>query len=195
MTIYRLFPSPTFGRGEHPFTSWNDAFSKEEIEKIIELGESLLPTDAKVGSGLNTEYRRSKTSWIQLNNETEWIFSRLGHIVSSLNGQFYGFDLHGFVEGLQYTVYSEEDAGCYDWHLDWGSNTPQRKLSIVTQLSEPDEYDGGDLEIMTSKNPDVVDRCAGRSVVFPSFVLHRVTPVTRGTRKTLVAWICGNQFR
>jgi PKHD-type hydroxylase len=192
---YRLLPSPNFGRGEHPFTSWNDLFSPEEIAKIVEIGESFLPTEAQIGSGIDTDYRRSKTSWIQLNSDTEWIFSRIGHMVSSLNGQFYGFDLYGFAESLQYTVYSEEDEGCYDWHRDLGSQTAPRKLSAVVQLSDPDDYEGGDLELMTSKTPDVVDRCAGRGVVFPSFVLHRVTPVTKGVRKTLVAWACGNQFK
>ena len=195
MTIYRLLPSPTYGRGEHPFTSWEDVFSPEEIARIVELGESLLPADAEVGSGVNKEYRRSKTSWIHLNSETEWIFSRLGHVVSCLNGKFYGFDIHGFAEGIQYTVYSEDEQGCYDWHLDWGSNTSQRKLSIVVQLTDPEEYEGGDLQIMSRREPDVVDKCAGRGVVFPSFTLHRVTPVTKGVRRTLVAWICGNQFK
>ena len=195
MTIYRLLPSPTFGRGEHGFTSWENAFSPDEIAKIIELGESLETSDAKVGPDVNKEYRRSKAAWIHLNNETEWIFSRLGHVVSSLNGQFYGFDLHGFAESIQYTVYSEDDQGCYDWHLDWGSQTAQRKLSIVVQLTDPEEYEGGNLEILTTKNPEVVTKAAGRAAVFPSFTLHRVTPVTKGTRRTLVAWICGNPFK
>lgn len=195
MTIYRLLPSPTFGHGEHSFTSWEDVFTVEEIAKINAIGESLLPTDAKVGSGLNKEYRRSKTSWIHLNDETEWIFSKIGGVVSSINGKFYGFDIFGFAEAIQYTIYTEDEQGCYDWHLDWGSNTSQRKLSVVVQLTDPNEYEGGNLEIMASKTPDVVDKAIGRAVVFPSFTLHRVTPVTKGTRKTLVAWICGNAFK
>lgn len=195
MTVYRLLPPPTFKRGEHPFTSWDEVFSAEEVAKIIELGESLIPKEAEIASGVDTNYRRSKTSWIFPNADTEWIFSRLGHVVSCLNGQFYGYDIHGFAEGLQYTVYSEEDSGCYDWHVDWGSSTAQRKLSIVVQLTEPSEYEGGDLEIMTSKTPEVVDRGLGRGVVFPSFVMHRVTPIIKGTRKSLVAWICGNPFK
>jgi PKHD-type hydroxylase len=195
MTVYQLLPSPTFGRGEHPFTTWEDVFTKEEITQITQIGESLILQDAEVGSKVDKEYRRAKTSWINLDSHTEWIFSRLGYVVSSINGKFYGFNLHGFVESLQYSVYSAEDQGYYDWHLDWGSNGSQRKMSVVIQLSEPDDYQGGDLQIMTSNNPSTVEKGLGRGAIFPSFTLHRVTPVTQGTRKTLVAWVCGDQFK
>jgi PKHD-type hydroxylase len=195
MTNYRLPPAPTFGRGEHSFTSWENVFSDEELERVNAIGMALLPEAAQVGTEVDVDYRRSKVSWIQLNAETEWIFSRLGYVISSLNGQFYGFSLYGFVEGLQYTVYEEDNEGCYDWHVDWNSATSQRKLSVVVQLSDPTEYEGGDLQVLTSKNPTDVEKAKARAAVFPSFILHRVTPVTKGVRRTLVAWICGDAFK
>jgi len=195
MTNYRLPPAPTFGRGEYGFTSWENVFSDEELAQVNAIGVALLPAAAQVGTEVDVEYRRSKVSWIHLNAETEWIFSRLGYVVSSLNGQFYGFNIYGFVEALQYTVYEEDDEGCYDWHLDWASSTSQRKLSIVVQLSDPDEYEGGDLQVLTSKNPTDIEKAKARAAVFPSFTLHRVTPVTKGVRRTLVAWVCGDAFK
>jgi len=70
-----------------------------------------------------------------------------------------------------------------------------RKLSLVLQLTDPEEYEGGDLELMTSSDPIAVLKQRGLISVFPSFVLHRVTPVTKGTRRTLVVWACGPEFK
>ena len=63
------------------------------------------------------------------------------------------------------------------------------------QLSDSDDYEGGDLELMFREEPVKLDRTRGTLVAFPSFMLHRVTPVTRGTRWSLVAWITGPRWR
>ena len=72
---------------------------------------------------------------------------------------------------------------------------PLRKISISIQLSRPEDYDGGDLELMYGTEPQKLDRTRGAFIAFPSFMLHRVTPVTRGTRWSLVAWILGTRWR
>ncbi len=83
--------------------------------------------------------------------------------------------------------------GHYDWHLDLGVSYPltMRKVTVAIQLSDPASYDGGDFEALYGKQIDVAPRELGAVVVFPSYVLHRVTPVTRGVRCSLNAWIHG----
>jgi PKHD-type hydroxylase len=131
-------------------------------------------------------------------NDTQWVFETLGHVVSSLNAQFFGFDLLGFGEQIQLTNYDGSEQGMYGWHVDMGphTNAPCRKLSIVVQLSDPVDYEGGVLELQPS-GKDVVKmrKQRGLVVAFPSWTLHQVTPVTQGNRQSLVAWISGPPFK
>jgi PKHD-type hydroxylase len=120
----------------------------------------------------------------------------MAYIARQLNGQYYRFDLYGFLEDFQYTVYLGGEAGHYDWHIDAGASTVSpRKLSLVLQLSDPSEYEGGELQFMTSSGITTVRKEKGFVVAFPSYTLHRVTPVTSGIRKTIVVWITGPAFR
>jgi PKHD-type hydroxylase len=198
MAIYQLAPSQSIGIPEINFASWSDGFTKEEIDRIVSIGDSLTIQEAIVGKDkiVDETIRSSKTGWIDLTPETTFIYENLAYIARQLNGQFFDLDIWGFVEHLQYTVYDGKDDH-YTWHLDRGGSTSQapRKLSLVLQLSDPSEYEGGDLEIFEGPEPTVVKKEKGLVVAFPSFVLHRVTPVTKGIRKTLVVWLTGPRFK
>ena len=198
MAIYQLAPSQSIGIPEISFASWSDGFTEEEIDKIISIGDKLTLDTAKVGYDLSVKdkIRSSKTGWVDLLPETTFIYDKLAYIARQLNGQFFDLDIWGFVEHLQYTVYDEKD-NHYTWHLDRGGSTSQapRKLSLVLQLSDPSDYEGGDLEIFEGAEPTIVEKEKGLVVAFPSFVLHRVTPVTKGIRKTLVVWLTGPRFK
>lgn len=184
-------------------SQWSNAFSNEELEQIINIGESLGTTTSQIGTtdtGLvDTTIRKSKNSWILYDN-CPWVFDRLTQIAAKLNANFYGFDLEG-IGSLQYTVY-EEDNNHYDWHWDMFVGAPldsldyrkQRKLTLVLHLTDPADYDGGEFELYNGKTT-LVEKSYGRVYAFPSFALHRVTPVTRGTRRTLVAWFEGPDWR
>lgn len=201
MSLYQFSPTPGFNIGEHEFATWTDGFTKEELDLIEEIASRREKTDGLIGGAegsKNSEIRASQVSWIELANDTDWLYSKLAYIANQLNGQFYKFDLYGFNEHFQYTVYDGETNGHYNWHIDAGKDhglLPPRKLSLVLQLSDPEDYEGGDLEIMTRTEPDKVLKQKGLVAVFPSFRLHRVTPVTKGIRKSLVAWITGPSFR
>lgn len=197
MAVYSLAPSPSLGVGEHPFATWTDGFTPEQLARIREIGDSLSLAAATIGEGgIDDAVRKSETGWMGLNPDTGFIYDNLGFIARQLNGQFFDFDLFGFVEDLQYTVY-REGGGHYDWHLDRGveGSMAPRKLSMVLQLSDPSEYEGGDLELFVAQEPVKLEKRQGLVVAFPSFVLHRVTPVTSGTRRTLVVWLSGPKFR
>jgi PKHD-type hydroxylase len=196
MSVYQLLPSPSLALGENSFCTWENGFTDEQLKRICEIGDNLPLSSASIGDGVvDNNIRMTKTAWIELNNETMFIYDTLGFVARQLNGQFFDFDLFGFAEDLQYTVYND-NGDKYDWHLDRGISTfAPRKLSLVLQLSDPSEYEGGDLELSVGAEPIVVTKQRGLVTAFPSFVLHRVTPVTKGTRKTLVAWLAGPKFR
>lgn len=200
MSNYIFSPSPNFNIGTEPYVFWENGFTDDEINEIVKIGECRTLAEAKVGQGENgrtdSEYRRSKTSWIEQNSDSSWLYDRIAYIVRQLNGQYYRFDLYGFCEDMQFTIYEGDDQGYYDWHLDNGAgDMSPRKLSFVLQLSDPEEYEGGELQIMNSKDPLVVKKQKGLAVVFPSYMLHTVTPVTKGIRKSLVVWVTGPAFR
>lgn len=200
MSNYVFAPCPNFGVSEHPFVTWGGTLTDDEVSKIIAIGESFDPKPGVIANGVvDTSIRNSETSWIPLNSDTEWLYDKLAYIARCLNGEFYHFDLFGFSEHFQYTVYKggEEEGGFYGWHVDKGvsNDFPPRKLSLVVQLTDPSEYEGGDLEIATGINSIKVDKVKGSVVAFPTFMMHRVTPVTSGIRRSLVIWSCGPSFR
>lgn len=198
MSAYPLLPSPSIAVPTCPFATWTGGFTNEEINRIISIGDRLTLNNAVVSgdSIFDRNIRDSRTGWISLNDDTQFLYDRLGYIARQLNGQFFDFDIWGFSEDLQYTIYDSNNSH-YTWHVDHGtsvSNSP-RKLSLVLQLSDPCEYEGGDLEILNSSEPTKIHKEKGLVAAFPSYILHRVTPVTRGIRKTVVVWLTGPRFK
>lgn len=204
MSNFQFTPYYSYGIGEQPFVTWTGGFTDSELDEIIAIGNKLDLTDGLVGQGndVSEKIRISKVSWLRYEH-CEWLYHRLADITQQLNGQFYRYDLHGFSEDMQYTTYNESDQGFYTWHQDSmsGSNVEgfdsrlPRKFSLSLQLSDPSEYDGGDLEMKTGDDTMTLPKERGTVIGFPSFMLHRVTPVTRGIRRSLVVWVTGPSFR
>lgn len=186
-----------------PFVTWSQGFSNEEIELIKEIGDSLPQNDAGVVDGIDKVrmdklLRKSITSWISFNNDTSWLYEKISTYLRRINGEFYRFDVDGIYEQMQYTIYEHDKAGFYNWHQDIGvysSVSITRKLSMSVLLSDPNTFEGGDLEIWGSTGITPAPREYGQVIVFPSYLLHRVTPITKGIRKSLVIWFGGPAFR
>jgi PKHD-type hydroxylase len=201
MANYIFPPSHNFGISEHSFATWRNSFTNDEIAKIIDLCETFPKGKGTVSNEDDNQentIRDSQIAWVPQNLETMWIYERLAWVARQLNGEFYKFDLYGFAEDLQYSIYDEKYQGHYTWHRDNGflaHGTPPRKLTMVLQLSDPSEYEGGTLEVFTAPTPEPIEKEKGLISLFPSYTLHRVSPVTKGTRKTLVIWICGPAFK
>lgn len=182
-----------------PFAWWENGFTDQELNWLQEQAMKA-EQRARVGGNATGDdlarIRRSQVSWLNKTQDTAWVYEKLAHIASSLNAQYYRFDLTGFGEALQLTNYDQSEHGMYGWHVDYGGNVaPSRKLSMVLQLTDPSQYEGGNLQIMTTGDPNTVRKQRGFVVVFPSYVLHQVTPVTKGSRQSLVSWITGPAFK
>lgn len=164
--------------------------SPEECGRVIALGDALpaVRGGVEAGDGL---YRVSNIAWIEPAPETHWLFHKLGAVFLEANGA-YGFELVGLIDALQYTIYGPGQY--FEWHIDLGPETSARKLSMTVQLSSPEGYDGGALEFINLP-PREESRAQGAATIFPSYLAHRVAPVTRGVRRSLVAWASGNTFR
>lgn len=182
------------------FTAWADAFTPEEIDRLTAYGDGLAAEQATIMSetpetALQTRIRVTQTAWIPQSAETKWLYDRMQGVARALNERTYQFDLRGFSENFQYTVYRGEEGGHYDWHVDHGPLHVQRKLSLSVQLSDPASYDGGELQFVAGNKTETGPSERGTVIAFPSYVLHRVTPVTRGVRRSLVVWTTGPKFR
>jgi len=125
--------------------------------------------------------------------------ARLEEAVLALNARYFRFDLSGLAD-FQYALYGGPEGGHFDWHKDYGRDREgrawePRKVTLSLQLSDGADYDGCDLEVRAGNQIDTAPRVRGTLVAFPSNVLHRVTPITRGIRKSLVIWAVGPEFR
>jgi len=191
-----------WGLTSHTFENWvyvESAFSKDECEEIIELSNKYTKTDATVGENVvtNHDIRKSTVAWIGYEGhpEAEWLYRKLTDYVNSVNEKFWEFDLTR-IEPLQYTNY--KDIGdYYQPHVDFfKTGAEQRKLSFSLQLTAPEDYDGGELLFLpNSVDEEVAPKAQGTLILFPSFIMHEVTPMERGERNSLVGWVRGPFFK
>jgi PKHD-type hydroxylase len=198
-----------------PWVYWDGAFTDEEMDNLeeyfgsfdLERGTtigSVDPESGEVKQGANENVRKSNLIFINRNEQSAWIYDRLNWVLQELNNQFYGYDLNGY-DTFQYTEYDESEQGRYDFHQDMvhGPNMPKnmtetRKLSMTMMINRPGiDFEGGDFQVNTGMEKDAqsVELKRGRIIAFPSYLVHRVAPVTKGKRKSLVVWVLGPKFK
>lgn len=176
---------------------FENGFTKEEIDKIIEN----FPIDdiqrASTIGGDTSQVRNSHVKWIPGVPEWEWVYEKMMDMAVEANKNTWNFNLHSAPELIQYTVYDSKEKGHYGAHQDIGPGIMSlRKVSITVQLSHPDDYEGGELQITSGgEGWDTMPRGYGNVVVFPSYMMHRVTPVTKGIRRSLVLWVGGEHYK
>jgi PKHD-type hydroxylase len=180
---------------------YENVFDDEMIQGIIDAGEKASLHDAYIGGDLekhgvvDLETRKTKISWLAGTEENAWIFRKMTDIILAANQQWFNFDLTT-IESLQYSVYT--DGGFYDKHVDHhfqGPGQQPRKLSFTLQLDDEADYEGGSTLIHTAKEPFAIPKKKGAITFFPSYTLHEVSPVTKGTRRALVGWVLGPKLK
>lgn len=194
------------------YTYWyfQKQLDKEVCEKILSIGKNKLKNYCEKGKEKNGKVgRKSDICWLNINEE-RWIYDLVLPVITTANtnaGWKYEFD---YIEPIQFTKYGVKQY--YNWHCDQigchnsvnktdnlNLNNKVRKLSVSINLSDPNEYDGGDLMLKqngSNKNLTINEiKPQGSIAVFPSYVWHKVTPVTKGTRYSLVLWTSGQPFK
>lgn len=174
---------------------YSKIFTDEEIEKIIEISKKYHENDGNVSGIIDYSYRKSRITWLPLNDETHFIYEKIINLMKNANSEMWNFHITNLVDSLQLTEYENgEEPGHYDWHMDFGGNSSTRKISLSIQLTNENDYEGGDLEFMIHRSIVKAPREKGTAIFFPSYLTHRVNKVTKGTRKSLVFWFHGPPF-
>ncbi|HCZ00021.1 MAG: oxidoreductase [Rhodobacterales bacterium RIFCSPHIGHO2_02_FULL_62_130] len=175
-----------------------EALTPDQCDALLALVQAHQMKDAGLVRGATAhQIRRAEIAWLDDIPQAAWVMERMMSLTARANRETFGFDLTDFGESPQVARYGAEREGHFDWHSDIGAGTwaAKRKLTIVVQLSDPADYTGGTLELRPDSNVAEAPRARGTAIVFPSFVLHRVTPVTTGTRWSLTLWSHGPSFR
>ena len=174
-------------------------FTPDQCRQIIDAGRRLPPQKAQVGmgkpgGGTDTKKRVTTISWIPF-KEMDPMYNQVNQFIQQANLNHFGFGDIQITEQAQFTEYPV--GGFYDWHMDCDVNMahepPVRKISMTILLNDPLEFEGGDLELMSPGRFKKLKQ--GHAMIFASFLNHRVAPVTRGVRQSLVMWFGGTPFR
>jgi PKHD-type hydroxylase len=173
------------------YAFWKDAFSKEECLKIIDIAKKKGLVQGITYGKSNA--RKSQISWLYPVDDLGWAFQKVTDIVKELNKEYFKFDIFGLNEGFQFTNY-KAPSDKYKQHVDRAYGTAVRKLSISIQLTDPKEYKGGELILYDGDKGSPMSKEQGNLIIFPSYVLHEVKPVTKGERNSLVCWVTGKSF-
>lgn len=189
---------------------WSAELPATLCDLIVDAGNRLTAVKATVtderapgGKKLDEDFRRTDVGFW---DERHWINGLLAHYALLANRETWQLDL-SLMPGVQYATYTA--TSFFSWHIDelpkpYGALAPtrwiglNRKLSVTVNLSEPDAYEGGDLQLRDRiGNTVTVEgvRARGTVVVFPANVAHTVTPVTSGVRNSLVGWYLGPSLR
>jgi len=174
-------------------------FTPEQCQKIIDAGRRQKPQQAQVGmnkpsGGIDTKKRTTTISWLPF-KKMEPMYNDINQFIQKANKNHFGFGDIKITEQAQFTEYPE--GGFYDWHMDTDVNMqyepPVRKISMTLLLSPEDQFEGGDLELMAPGKRANIKQ--GHAIIFASFLNHRVAPVTKGVRQSLVMWFGGDPFK
>lgn len=179
---------------------YENGVTNEDINKILELSKKYNTIDGAINDGVkDLTYRKSNITWLHYNNETQFIYDNIVYLAKDANNKMWNFNVTNLFDSIQLAEYSYDpqsnQQSHYDWHMDFQTKGyTTRKISCSIQLSDSDEYEGCDLEFMLNRNIVKAPRTKGTVIFFPSYLTHRVTPITKGTRQSLVIWFHGPTF-
>jgi hypothetical protein len=199
-----------------PFVDAGIALTKDQCEKIIVDGIAVaqVPMRNRTGTGTmgsnveNTSYKQAVIGSL-FYESYEWLFHHLGSMARRVNDQNWNFDLTGSYEGMDIITYTAP-TGSIVWHTDLFAGDPSlgedtgmaaRKLNMIIQLSDPNNYQGGELQLFVPELGNNEDRTIytaprdqGKLIIFPTYIYHHVMPVTEGKRSSLVTYCHGKHF-
>lgn len=175
------------------FAIWKGVLCDEDIEQIKKIEELQTFQAGTTGTQLKKEIRDSDVSFITRDQHSEWLYNKISSMIGTVNRDHFLYNVDGF-QPIQYTKYKLDQHYTWHWDVHFGYETDQRKISMVTVLNDPDDYEGGEFEICTNgniANPRSFKPEKGDAVFFASWMPHRVKSVTKGERNSLVVWATG----
>ena len=177
----------------------------KQCNELISIGQNEPKINATIGTTekitkLDERYRKSIISWIPFAKAMP-IYQVIKNWMEVTNTNYFDFDTVQLSEQAQYAEYSK--GGFYNWHMDsnieMASMPTVRKISMTLLLNDSKDYEGGDIEIFCGETLDSEKNKfklkQGYAVFFASFLLHRVTPIIKGNRKSLVMWFGGTPLK
>ena len=172
-------------------------FTPEECDKVIALASNDYSHKASVGTdgegSVALNVRNVNKYSIHYTEENAWIFDKIARAVATANAEYYKYEIMGITHAIELLHYEGSEQGHYDWHADVGpGGSSTRKISVSVQLTDSDKYEGGNLEVNCNGQVLQAVKEKGSISLFPSYALHRVSPVTSGERWVLVIWIHGS---
>lgn len=171
-------------------------FTAEQMVNIIREvdAHSEVGTTRKVVNNTRKadEVRRSLICWLD-RKKHEWLYDNMWEIAKEGN-KLYGYDIKPIREQIQVSVYDESQEGFYAWHMDVDPDFMGRKISISVPLNHPAQYEGGELQFWDGGSIVTATQAPGLPILFPSWIVHRVNPVTSGRRYSMVCWIGGPEW-
>lgn len=194
--------TPKQQKGAERFAYWENFLTDNDIAQILNLPQWQNIQNAFVGFGgthaLVPTIRQSQIAWFKPCEKTQHIWDKIIFAIAEINRTYFHYELTGCYEPAQLSLYLGSEEGHYNWHIDDSENTNEvpRKLSMSLLLGDPSEFTGGELQIKIANDEPVnLPQAKGRAWFFPSYMLHRVTPVTKGVRRSLVLWVGGPPFK
>lgn len=195
--------NPIYTQIDSDIVYCDDAFTSEELLTIRTIGDSLKSkghVDATTGDGTSRKVWEVGLRHAP-SDTTRFIYKKIAALVKEINTRFFQLDISGISDyGIWYTTYVAP-TDHMDWHADktvvYGGisiNEPV-KLTLVLQVTDPSEYEGGIVEIMTDDGVEIIEKKVGRIYAIPGYLVHRVTPVTSGERHVLLTWYIGPKFK
>ena len=178
---------------------WNNVLNKQECENIINNlnDKRFKPAGLDNDNHVDTSVRETEVVWQDVMSPIGCILQ--AYVNAANHYANWNYNLR-YMERVQIGKYSEEKESFYDWHIDSAppdNNEEQRKLSISVLLSDPKDFEGGKLKFknLDEEENNKILATQGSIVVFPSYISHKVTPVTKGERYSAVSWMVGPKFR
>jgi hypothetical protein len=190
----------------HPYVLCNNLLNADELSRLEPVVAKYDLMQAKVGNTIEASVyadgiRKSQIRFFGRDDmehfDIEWLFSKLDHAINQINRQYFQYEIYS-TRDFQYTTYDASYEGHYSWHFDAVPDVEKavhRKLSMSIFLNE--DYEGGEFQISFGNNDSPVSfkDYAGSAIIFPSFMTHRVKPITKGIRKSLVVWFTGPYWK
>lgn len=160
-----------------------------EVNEISRAGQTL---QVASNSRPEDEVRRSRICWLD-RKKYDWLYDDMWEIAKEGN-RLYGYDIKPIREQIQVSIYDESQEGFYTWHMDVDPDFMTRKISISVPLNHPAQYEGGDLQFWDGGSVVTATQAPGLPILFPSWIVHRVNPVTQGRRYSMVCWVGGPEW-